>query len=68
MIHISHPSHPWQILLSVANFLLFLPCFPRMSKVPESGECCGCANWTETLGIPVPDGGAGEATFGRKFV
>ena len=36
---------------------------PRMPKVPESGECCGCANWTETLGIPVPDGGAGEATF-----
>eukprot|EP00434_Breviolum_minutum_P016550 symbB.v1.2.014590.t1/scaffold1071.1/size202461/3 len=28
-------------------------------KVPESGECCGCANWTENLGIPVPDGGAG---------
>jgi len=38
-----------------------------MPKVPESGECCGCANWTENLGIPVPDGGAGEATFGREL-
>ncbi|CAJ1344105.1 unnamed protein product [Effrenium voratum] len=27
------------------------------------GECCGCANWTEVLGIPVPEGGEGCTGF-----
>eukprot|EP00435_Cladocopium_sp_Y103_P044041 s455_g12.t1 len=27
------------------------------NNVPENGECCGCANWTSALGVPVPEGG-----------
>lgn len=28
-------------------------------NVPENGECCGCANWTSALKVPVPEGGSG---------
>ena len=33
------------------------------SKVPENGECCGCANWTSALKVPVPEGGSGEGVL-----
>ena len=36
------------------------------SKVPENGECCGCANWTSALKVPVPEGGSGEGFRCKK--
>lgn len=42
--------------------------WPEDSVQVMGGECCGCANWTEVLGIPVPEGGEGAWLFGGKKV